>query len=204
MYWQEITTVADVKELLQKLTAFTKVDCWRDGYRAYRLDVEDKIRPRGGWKISTTPTLDHETLNRHAPRGIKRHLLVEQAHEGAQECGADAASSSLGSCPPSPSTAGSGSGRSGDSSPNKRPRIAAAAAGGRVEQKGMVEWLKESVGLTAALAHAVLACFNDEEWGVRTIKMLCALSDADVEEMLAPLQDPETTLSLVRSVRALR
>jgi len=189
---------ANVVLFLQKLTAFTKIEFWRDGYRAYRLDIEEKICPVGGWKNS-------ESAAEAGGCGSKRKVLV---------C-ADSERSSVGSCPPSPSvstsakcTLMSGFGPvSSTTAPCKRPRLAAGAAVLGAHQS-MRAWLKHTVGLAADVVDSVLACLAEEEWGVRTLKMLCALSDVEFEEMLAPLDasphHAQTVQSILCSIHALR
>ena len=185
---QDIATAADVQVLLQNLTAFTKVECWRDGYRAYRLDVEEKIRPRGGWKALDRPAGRH--LHQRNT-GMKRGLLVRDdldcPDRPAKDLGRVA-----GTCLPV------------TSSPNKRRRLAAASESVRAAQKSVDTWLHENVGLGEQLVARVMACLADEDWGVRTLKMLCALADTDVAEMLAPLQDDLVTQAIVQRVQILR
>ena len=71
-------------------------------------------------------------------------------------------------------------------------------------QRPVDEWLRDNVGLSAHVTQRVMARLNDEEWGVRSLKMLCALSDADVEEMLSPLPDTQAIPRVIRFVRSLR
>lgn len=195
---QDIATAADVQVLLQKLTAFTKVECWRDGYRAYRLDVEEKIRPRGGWKALDRPAGRH--LHQRNT-GMKRGHLVRDDLDCLDRPAKDLGLPLAGRC-----------GRSGvagtclpvTSSPNKRRRLAAASESVPAAQKSVDTWLHENVGLGEQLVARVMACLADEDWGVRTLKMLCALADTDVAEMLAPLQDDLVTQAIVQRVQILR
>ena len=153
---KEIKSAADVQVFLRTLTALTNVDMWRDGYRSYRLDVEDKVRPRAGW-----PTCEHDVGQAEQPRGVKRPLAM--------------------------SVSGSG----GERSLRKRPRVAGRSVG---------EWLRDDVEVSAEVAQGVLACLADEVWGVRTLKMMCALPDVEIEEMLAPLRDGEAVSRIIRGV----
>ena len=78
---QEIKTAAHVILLLQKLTAFTKVEFWRDGYRAYRLDVEAKVRPRGGWEA--VQEVEEDACCEKLLCGTKRRVNMDRRSGGA-------------------------------------------------------------------------------------------------------------------------
>ena len=83
------------------------------------------------------------------------------------------------------------SGSGGERSLRKRPRVAGRSVG---------EWLRDDVEVSAEVAQGVLACLADEVWGVRTFKMMCALPDVEIEEMLAPLRDGEAVSRIIRGV----
>ena len=172
---QEIKTAADVMLLLQKLTAFTKVDFWRDGYRAYRLDIEAKVRPR---------------------RDLQVVQEVEDACDETLSCGTKRRLS-MGSTSSRAST-------SSGSRPHKHAKVAHTLVRMGAAQEPVDGWLRDTVGLSVEATQRVMARLNDEEWGVRSLKMLCALSDADVKEMLSPLPDTQAIPRVVRFVRALR
>ena len=176
---KEIKSAADVQVFLRTLTALTKVDMWREGYRSYRLDVEDKVRPRAGW-----PTCEHDAGEAEQPRGVKRALAM-----GVAACEREPLASRVALSARAPAPArGSGGGRS----LHKRPRVAGRSVG---------EWLREDVEVSAEMAQDVLACLADKVWGVRTVKMMCALSDVEIEEMLAPLRDEEAVSRIICGVR---
>jgi len=88
--------------------------------------------------------------------------------------------------------------------PHKRRKVPHTLVRTGGAQEPVDEWLRDTVGLSAQVAQHVMARLNDEEWGVRSLKMLCALSDADVEEMLSPLPDSQAISRVVGFVRSLR
>ena len=190
---QEIKTAAHVILLLQKLTAFTKVEFWRDGYRAYRLDVEAKVRPRGGWEA--VQEVEEDACCEKLLCGTKRRLNMDQRWGVSGNRSASVLSVGPSSSRTSALTS---------SLPHKRRKVPHTLVRTGGAQEPVDEWLRDTVGLSAQVAQHVMARLNDEEWGVRSLKMLCALSDADVEEMLSPLPDSQAISRVVGFVRSLR
>lgn len=189
---QEIETASDVFMFLRTLTAFTKVDGWREGYRSTRSDIAQELGPSASREAPCDQTAP--------PHGTKRQLHMSDADVG------DTASSSVSSCPPSPPHCAQNPLEScGEKSLNSSPkrRKLAASYASHVGQEGMHEWLA-GVGLAPDVLPLVSARLADEEWGVRNPMMLCALNDDEVEEMLVPIRDATSARMIISSVRTLR
>ena len=181
--------------LLHKLTAFTKLEFWRDGYRSYRLDVEAKVRPRGGWMVEVGDEQGeqehgqvHHCEQDAAVCGTKRRLQMGVGRVCPAQEGAEDASSRAGSSPGTP--------------PVNRRKLAPAHAA--TAQQGVGEWLRHRMRLDDATTERVLSCLADESWGVSSVRMLTALTDAQLEEMLAPAGDGSIVKRVVHDVRVLR